>query len=83
MFHVVDMNKKIDNLLKFVMDALALVVYSNQSKVMGVTMRKIPAEINEEWTIISVEEEAIWFLRIEKWLHSCIDTYRRKLDLKF
>ena len=59
MFHVVNMNKKIDNLLKFVMDDLALVVYSNQSKVMGVTMRKIPAEINEEWTIISVEEEAI------------------------
>jgi Holliday junction resolvase RusA-like endonuclease len=52
-FHVVDMRKDIDNLLKFLLDALASVVYNNDNAIDFVVAKKVAT--NVEYTKFMVE----------------------------
>jgi Holliday junction resolvase RusA-like endonuclease len=55
-FGVRDMTKDIDNLLKFVMDALKGVVYEDDSHVLEVHGKKIPAGGFDEYIALQIEK---------------------------
>jgi Holliday junction resolvase RusA-like endonuclease len=54
-FHVMDMRKDIDNLLKFLLDALAKVMYNNDNMICSVVATKIMATRSFERTEFIVE----------------------------
>lgn len=55
-FYIHNQAKDVDNLLKFVMDALETVVYENDRVICEATLKKVPVEKSDEFTRIEIQE---------------------------
>jgi Holliday junction resolvase RusA-like endonuclease len=55
-FYVHNMNKDIDNLLKFVLDALQGAIYANDRVIWEVTVKKVHIVSNDQFTQLVIEQ---------------------------